>query len=113
MRTKDVLFKIEDIGLLLQYLYINKEHRITFNNGITNLQLRMEDDLSIKCKNMSFPDAPEFNYSSEMTPANCFSLIETLEKCPSVEYPSAFNNRWDEIKAITLSNMALNRPKKY
>ena len=80
MRTKDTLFNIENIGLLLQYLYISPEHKITFNNGVTDLQLRMEDDLSVKCKNLRFPNVPESDWSSEITPANCISIIEILKE---------------------------------
>lgn len=109
MRTKDTLFNIENIGLLLQYLYISPEHKITFNNGVTDLQLRMEDDLSVKCKNLRFPNVPESDWSSEITPANCISIIEILKESPSVEFPTAFKNRWEEVKTITLTNMSLNK----
>ena len=40
MRTKDELFLLGDIGIMLQYLYMSENHRITFNNGITDLQIR-------------------------------------------------------------------------
>lgn len=109
MRTKDTLLNIGNISLLLQYLYINPEHRITFNNGITDLQLRMEADLSIKCKNLSFPDVSEMDWSPEMTPANCIAIIEILKEMPSVEFPAVFKNRWEEVRTITLANVSLNK----
>lgn len=50
MRTKDELFLLGDIGIMLQYLYMNENHRITFNNGITDLQIRMDENFNILCK---------------------------------------------------------------
>ena len=40
MRTKDELFLLGDIGIMLQYLYISENHRITFNNGITDFLVK-------------------------------------------------------------------------
>lgn len=108
-RTKDVLFDFENISIMFQYLYMNVDHKITFNNGITDLQLHMNDDLDILCKNLSFPDIPESNYSSEMNPNNCFIIIDLLKEMPAEEYPKRFSNRWEEIKSITRVNLSLNR----
>lgn len=53
MRTKDDLFALGDISTLLQYLYMNKDHRITYSNGLTNLCIRMDENFNVLCKNLS------------------------------------------------------------
>ena len=47
MRTKDDLFALGDISTLLQYLYMNKDHRITYSNGLTNLCIRMDENFNV------------------------------------------------------------------
>ena len=109
MRTKNDLFLLGDLSILLQYLYMDENHTITFNNGITDLKIRMDEDFNILCRNMNFPDLPETYFSSEMIPANCLGVIQILKETPPEEYTNSFNNRWDEIEKITKSNLALNR----
>lgn len=110
MRTKDVLFDFEKIPILFQYLYMSADNRITFNNGITDLRIRMTDGLEILCQNLSFPDVPETNFTSEISsPNQCLGIIEILENMPAEEYPQAFKNRWQEISDLTRANLSLNR----
>ena len=109
MRTKDTLMAFEDIPLLYQYLYMNEEHSITFNNGITDLKIRMTDNLSVMCKNLRFPDLPELDWTENLTPNNCLGIIEYLKTIPAEEFKESFGNRWEEIKTVTLHNLALNR----
>lgn len=109
MRTKDTLMAMENIALLCQYLYMSEEHSITFNNGITDLTIRMADNLSVMCKNIRFQDLPESNWTDNFTPLNCLNIIENLKTMPAEEYKESFENRWEEIKSITLHNLALNR----
>ena len=123
MRTKDELFLLGDIGIMLQYLYMNENHRITFNNGITDLQIRMDENFNILCRNLSFPDVLESYFSSEMIPSHCLGVIQILQNMPPEEngftlnydkynweeHPNHFQNRWEEIKDITMINLSLNR----
>lgn len=109
MKTKDELFLLGDIGIIFQYLYMNENHRITFNNGITDLQIRMDENFNIICKNLSFSNVPESYFSSQMVPAYCLSIIQTLQNMPSEEHPNYFKSRWEEIKDITMINLELNR----
>ena len=110
MRTKDILFDFERMAILLQYLYMSPDHRITFGNGVTTLRIRMDDQLTIRCENLSFPNLPETNFTEEIcSPDNCFSLIELLETMPAEEFPKSFKNRWHEIESITKSNLVLNQ----
>lgn len=40
MRTTDVLFDMEEIPILYQYLYMDENHYITVDNGITQPEVR-------------------------------------------------------------------------
>lgn len=108
MRSKETLLEFNDIAIFFQYLYIDEKNRITFDNGLTNLTLRMTDNLSIMCKNESFTDLPETDFSSELHPYNVLSIIDILKVQPPIEHPNHFNNRWEEIKNITQINLSLN-----
>ena len=109
MRTKNDLFLLGDIGIMLQYLYMSENHRITFNNGITDLQIRMDENFNILCKNLRYPDVPELNFSSEMVPAYCLGLIDILKNMPPEEHPKLFLSRWEEIKDMTMVDLFMNR----
>lgn len=108
MRTKDDLFALGDISTLLQYLYMNKDHRITYSNGLTNLCIRMDENFNVLCKNLSFPDLPESDFSSKMTPSYTLGVIDILQETQAEEFPERFKNRWEEIRQITLTNLSIN-----
>lgn len=109
MRTKDNLFLLKEISILLQYLYMNEKHTVTFNNGLTDLQIRMDENFNVWCKNVQFPDIPESNFNGQMTTLYMLGVIQILQNVPPVEFENSFKNRWEEIKQITLANLALNR----
>lgn len=111
MRTKDILFEITDVSIFYQYLYMNKDHRITFNNDLTDLTLSMDDNLYVMCKNERFPDIPPSDFSSTLTLSYILAVIDRLKDMPAIEFPSSFKNRWEEIKTITQTNLSLNIPK--
>ena len=109
MRSRETLMAIESITLLYQYLYMDENHSITFNNGVTDLTIHMTDNLSVMCKNLRYPDLPESDWTENFTPHNCLNIIEILKTMPVEEYKEPFENRWEEIKSITSFNLALNR----
>lgn len=109
MRTKDELFLLGEVSILLQYLFMSEKHTITFNNGLTNLKIRMDENFNIRCQNLSFPDVPESNFTEQMTPLYMLGVIQILQETPPEEFKKSFKNRWDEIKQITLANLTLNR----
>jgi len=109
MRTKEGLKDIEDITILLQYLYMDENHKIVIKNSIgVPLELYMNDDFEIGCRNLNFPSVPPMDWRSESHPSNLIGIIYGLKKEPAKEFPERFKNRWEEIKTITLSNMTLN-----
>lgn len=112
MRTRDTLIEIADVAIFYQYLYMDENHRITFNNDLTDLTLSMNNNLRVMCKNERFPDVPLADFSEMLTLSYILAVIDRLKDMPAVEFPSCFKNRWEEIKTITQTNMALNIPKK-
>ncbi len=110
MRTKDVLIDVfEDIKILCQYLYMSEDHKVKIHNAIgVPLELYMDDNLQIMCKNLNFPDIPPMYYSNNMHPDGLWSLVEALKEEPAEEYAQHFQNRWEEIKNICRVNLSLN-----
>ena len=108
MRSKVVLKDFDDILVLYQYLYMNPENRVVINNGMTNLEIRLDEDLRFYCKNRSFPHLPDMFYSEQMTLSVCLGVIDYLKEQKPKQFPGSFTSEWDEIKNITMSNMALN-----
>jgi hypothetical protein len=108
MRTKDTLLEIADVAIFYQYLYMDKDHKITFNNDLTNLTLSMNDSLHVMCRNCNFPDLPPSDFSDMLTLPYILAVIDRLKDMPATEFPSSFKNRWEEIKTITQTNLTLN-----
>lgn len=109
MRTTDILFDMEEIPTLWQYLYMDENHFITIDNGVTKLEVRMTEHCVFKAKNLKLPDVPELNYTDMMTIPNMLGIIDQLKTVPAVEFPTCFANRWEEIKTITGTNVAQNK----
>ena len=109
MRTTDTLFDMEEIPILYQYLYMDENHSITINNGVTTLQIRMTDSCYFMSKNLRFPDVSEMSYTDMMTIPNMLGIIDQLKQVPAVEFPTCFTSRWEEIKTITNTNVAQNK----
>lgn len=107
--TKDELYNIENYTILMQYLAIGE--KITINNGFADIEIWMEDDYKIKALNLNSPTLPPYKYDNEMTLENVLlGIIPTLKNQKPKEYKS-FENRWEEIKALSLSTVALNKMK--
>ena len=109
MRNVDVLFDLEEIPILLQYLYMSYDHRITIDNRVTKLELYMTDECYTLAKNINLPSVPSLDYTEMMTVPNILGIIDQLKHSPAVEYPTYFANRWEEIKMITTTNVAQNK----
>ena len=86
-----------------------EDHYVTVDNGITKLEIRMTDGCYFKAKNLRFPDLPDLNYTDMMTIPNMFGIIDQLKHVPAIEFPTCFSNRWEEIKTITIANVAQNK----
>lgn len=109
MRTTDTLFDLEEIPILLQYLYMDADHRVVVDNGLAKLEIRMTEYCCFRAKNLKFPAVQELNYTDMMTIPTMLGIIDQLKTVPAVEYPTCFANRWEEIKTITNTNVAQNK----
>lgn len=109
MRTVDTLLELEDITTLWQYLYMNEDHYITVDNGITKLEIRMRENCSFHAKNLRFPDLPGLEYTDMMVIPNMLGIIDQLKNIPPEEFKNEFKSRWEEISAITLANVCQNK----
>lgn len=107
MRTKDDLIDIEEVSIFYQYLYLGMT--ITFNNGLTNLTLTMDENFYTKCVNENFPDLPPSNFTDMLTLPYILGVIEILKESKATEFPDTFANRWEEIRTITLAQVGLNK----
>ena len=109
MRTNDVLIELEEIPILWQYLYMSEKHYITVDNGVAKLEIRMRENCSFRAKNLNFPDLPDLEYTDMMTIPNMLGIIDQLKNIPPIEYKDAFKSRWEEVRGITLMNVAENK----
>lgn len=108
MRSKVILKDLEDALVIYQYLYMNPDNRITVNNGMTDLEIRLDENLQFYCKNLSFPNVPEAKYSEQMSLNRCLGIVDYLREQIPEQFPETFETLWDEIRNITLSTIALN-----
>ena len=108
MRSKTILKELDDICVLYQYLYMNPDNRVTINNGMNDFEIRLDEELRLFCKNMSFPDLPDMSYCEHMTLRRSLGVIHSLKKQAAKQFPETFKSAWDEIKDITMSHLALN-----
>lgn len=105
MRTREVLVKgFEEVKILMQYLYMNEEHKIKIPNGLTTLCLSMDENM----ETINYDSYLGFKHKRPMELSEWFSCIELLKEQPSDYEHGQFQNKWEEIKAITLMNVALN-----
>lgn len=109
MRTADTLFDMEEIPILWQYLYMDENHYITIDNGVTKLEIRMTENCYFHAKNLNFPNLPDMSYTDMMTVPNMLGIIDQLKRVPPVEFKNEFKSRWEELKMITITNVGQNK----
>lgn len=109
MRDVNTLIAFEDITILYQYLYMSEEHFISVDNGITTLEIRMNENGYFHAKNLNFPDLPDLNYTDMMVIPNMLGIIDQLKHVPPIEFKNEFKSRWEELRAITLANVGQNK----
>lgn len=105
MRTKEILVTgFEEVKTLMQYLYMNEEHKIKISNGLTTLRLSMDENMEI----INYDSYLGFKHKRPMELSEWFSCVELLKEQPSDYEHGQFQNKWEEVKAITSMNVALN-----
>ena len=109
MRDIPTLLDLEEIPILWQYLYMSEDHYITVDNGVAQLEIRMNESCSFHAKNLNFPDLPDLDYTDMMVIPNMLGIIDQLKHVPPVEFKESFKSRWEEIRTITMANVAQNK----
>lgn len=106
MRTKETLVTgFEEVKTLMQYLYMNEEHKIKVPNGCTTLCISMDENMNTK----NYDSHLGFVHLRPMELSEWFSCVELLKEQPSDYKHGQFQNKWEEIKAITLMQVVLNK----
>jgi len=108
MRTKTMLKELDDVLIFYQYLYMNPDNRVVVNNGMTNLEIRLDENLRFYCKNLSFPHLPDMSYSERMTLSQCLGAIDYLKEQKPKQFPDTLKSEWEEMRDMTLRVMATN-----
>lgn len=109
-RNKGGLRDIDDIAILLKYLYMNEDAYVIVENSIgLHIKISMNEHLDLSkvlldgvYKNQLLTEG------NDMTPSVLSAVISQLKEQSAEQFPERFKNRWEEIKTITSSNIALN-----
>jgi len=107
MREKEALKDLSDVLVLYQYLYMDSANRIIINNGMAELEIRLNENFEFFCRNLNFPDLPEMCHTMQMTLSYCIGVIACLKEQKPKLFPRVCGSEWDVIKTITASAMAL------
>lgn len=109
MRTTDGLQIINDISILIKYLYIDEDNFIIVENSIgIKSKITLDEQLNFKRQILNgIIPGQIMNCGSDMTVEFMKNLIGYLKEQPAEIFPDYFNNRWDEIKRITKDNLGL------
>ena len=97
-----------EISYLYQYLWMDKNNTITFNNGLADLTIRMKDNYFITVKNGNYSDLGETSYMDMLYPGNLMWIIDYLKHQDGL----GFKNKWEEIKAWVISSRILSKDKR-
>lgn len=103
-QTSDKLFVIENYSILMQYLAIG--NNIVINNGVTDIDIWMDQDFNVFALNLDFKGLPPYNYNAEMTLRDVvLEIIPQLKKQKS-EFET-LDNKWEEIHMIVSGMVGL------
>ena len=111
MREREILNLFNDIAIFNQYLYMKEGNYVEYNNGITTLRIKMNENCDYLAINMAFPNLKPLLFTSEMSINFINTIIEDLKRKKTEMKNTRFKNRWEEIKEITRGNMWLNNIK--
>lgn len=93
MRTKTNLNKLDDLRILYEFLYIDENNSIIYNNGLTDLEIKMDENFNLKAKNLS--TGIEIFFNQQMDVPNTLEIIDILKETSARN--SEFGNKWKEI----------------
>lgn len=93
MRTKTNLNKLNDLKILYEFLYIDENNSIIYNNGLTDLKINMDENFNLKAKNLN--TGTEMFFNQQMDVPNTLEIIDILKETSA--QISDFKSRWEEI----------------
>lgn len=113
MREKEILEKMKEVTILNQFLYMSEDNFVEYNQDDgTTLEIRIDEDLDYisnytkSCGALSH--LVPLRVTNSMNLATLIGIIENIKKQKPKMENTRFKNRWEEIKSITLDNLALN-----
>ena len=104
MRIKDTLKLMEEITILNQFLYMDENNYVEFKNGDFIRILKINENLA-SIKNSSLIP---LKVNSDMNIRVLGDIIEQLKEQKPLMKNTNFKSRWEEIKNITMGNLANN-----
>ena len=93
MRTKTNLNKLNDLKILYDFLYMDENNSIIYNNELTDLEIKMDENFNLKAKNRH--TGIEMFFNQQMDIPNTLEIIDILKETSA--QISDFKNRWEEI----------------
>ena len=106
MRTKTNLNKLDDLKILYEFLYVNETNSVIYNNGLTDLEITMDENFNLKAKNLN--TGTEMFFNQQMDVPNTLEIIDILKETSA--QISDFKSRWEEIRFNVNASKAL-KPK--
>ena len=113
MREKEILQKMKEVTILNQFLYMDKDNFIEYNQDDgTTLEIRIDENLDYisnyakSCGALSH--LVPLRVTNSMNLTTLMGIIENIKKQKPKMENTRFKNRWEEIESITLDNLALN-----
>ena len=101
---------IDDISMLLTYLYMDENAYVTFENSIgVKFKLTIDKDLELTRTMINGASRPVSMDGNDITPSVLLTIVEQIKEQPAEQFPNRFTNRWEEIKTMTLSNITLTK----
>jgi hypothetical protein len=113
MREKEILQKMKEVTILNQFLYMDKDHFVEYNQDDgTTLEIKLDENLdyisnySKSCGVLSH--LVPLRVTNSMNLTTLMGIIENIKKQKPKMENTRFKNRWEEIENIVLDNLALN-----
>jgi len=106
MRTKDGLKALEEVQVIYNYLYMSKEHYISYKNTWDKtVHLYMNESYMLYTVT---PDiTPDIKSGFDQGLNGLISLVEYMKET-KVDKWGRTMTQWEYIKSITMANMSLN-----
>lgn len=99
---------LDEVNILLKYLYLSEDHFVEFKNKMgVRFKLWMKDDSTLMRQMINGVTDMEFT-SDDINHKTLMGIIAQLKEQPASEFPDTFKNRWEELKEMTMANLALN-----